>query len=382
MPDSFLKGHLPSWLTYAMTVTGLTGLTGVILLYMYQCKLIYPASYPEGSRQEVAVPSDFGMQYTEENLKTKDGINLKSYIILQSSTEQAKRSPTILYFHANAGNMGHRLPIAKVLYDRFNCNVVMLSYRGYGKSDGSPNEKGLKIDAQTMLDYVREHPILQHTPLVAYGQSIGGAVAIDLVSRNEDSFSGLMVENTFLSLPKLIPSVMPFLKHFTFLCHQQWPSEKSIQRIAKTPILFLAGAKDELVPPSHMVKLNELSESRAEKTWCVFPNGMHNDTCMQPGYFTAIREFLESQILKQSPQDQQQQRSATTTTTATTTPSPAPAASAANQEKKETTLDESYIDGQLVDENNDKSYQLVSGVVDDKGLSHSFQVEEVELEED
>lgn len=54
MPESFLKGHLPSWLTYAMTVTGLTGLTGVILLYMYQCKLIYPASYPEGSRQEVS----------------------------------------------------------------------------------------------------------------------------------------------------------------------------------------------------------------------------------------------------------------------------------------------------------------------------------------
>lgn len=47
------------------------------------------------------MPSDFGMQYTEENLKTKDGINLKSYIILQSNTEQAKRSPTILYFHVN-----------------------------------------------------------------------------------------------------------------------------------------------------------------------------------------------------------------------------------------------------------------------------------------
>lgn len=210
-----------------------------------------------------------------------------------------------------------------------------------------------------MLDFVREHPILQNTPLVAYGQSIGGAVAIDLVSRNEDSFSGLMVENTFLSLPKLIPSVMPFLRHFTFLCHQQWPSEKSIQRIVKTPILFLAGAKDELVPPSHMVKLNELSESRAEKSWVVFPNGTHNDTCMQPGYFTAIREFLESQILKQGPDE------------------------IPVQEKMEkSVLDESYIDGQLVDENNDKAYQLVSGVVDDEGLSHSFQVEEVELEED
>lgn len=54
-----------------------------------------------------------------------------------------------------------------------------------------------------MLDFVRGHYILKDTPLVAYGQSIGGAVAIDLVSRNEDSFSGLIVENTFLSLVKL-----------------------------------------------------------------------------------------------------------------------------------------------------------------------------------
>jgi hypothetical protein len=45
------------------------------------------------------------------------------------------------------------LPIAKVLYDRFKCNVVMLSYRGYGKSDGSPNEKGLKIDAQVGVSH-------------------------------------------------------------------------------------------------------------------------------------------------------------------------------------------------------------------------------------
>jgi fermentation-respiration switch protein FrsA (DUF1100 family) len=145
---------------------------------------------------------------------------------------------------------------------------------------------------------------------------------------------------------------MPFLKHFTFLCHQQWPSEKSIQRIVKTPILFLAGAKDELVPPSHMVKLQELSESRAEKTWVAFPQGMHNDTCMQPGYFTAIREYLEKHILKQE------------------------------EHKHKNTIDASYIDGQPVNEKNDESYQLVSGVADEEGMTHSFQVEEVELEEE
>jgi hypothetical protein len=145
---------------------------------------------------------------------------------------------------------------------------------------------------------------------------------------------------------------MPFLKHFTFLCHQQWPSEKSIRHIVKTPILFLAGAKDELVPPSHMIRLNELSDTRANKTWVGFPNGMHNDTCMQPGYFTAIREFLETFILKQE------------------------------KEEEQTVVDQPLIDGKPAKDQKDQSYQLVSGVTDEEGLTHSFQVEEVELEEE
>lgn len=53
---------------------------------------------------------------------------------------------------------------------------------------------------QTLLEYVRTHPLLKYTRLIAYGQSIGGAVAIDLVARNEDAFAGLIVENTFLSV--------------------------------------------------------------------------------------------------------------------------------------------------------------------------------------
>jgi hypothetical protein len=52
--DSFFKLNVPGWLNYAMTFTGITGLAGVVLLYMYQCKLIYPASFPEGSRQEAS----------------------------------------------------------------------------------------------------------------------------------------------------------------------------------------------------------------------------------------------------------------------------------------------------------------------------------------
>ena len=109
------KSSIPSWLNYCLTATGLTGLTGVILLYIYQCKLIYPASVPEGSREnvrkeraltrlsnlyeQVATPSDYGMEYTDITLKTRDNIKLKSYIILQSDEQTAKKAPTILYLH-------------------------------------------------------------------------------------------------------------------------------------------------------------------------------------------------------------------------------------------------------------------------------------------
>ncbi len=72
----------------------------------------------------------------------------------------------------------------------------MLSYRGYGLSTGQPSEAGIRIDAQTTLDYIKEHPILKSTILVAYGQSLGGAVAVDVTQRNPKHVHALILENT------------------------------------------------------------------------------------------------------------------------------------------------------------------------------------------
>jgi fermentation-respiration switch protein FrsA (DUF1100 family) len=111
-------------------------------------------------------------------------------------------------FHGNAGNIGYRLPIAKILESELRCNVLMLQYRGYGLSSGNPNEKGLMIDAQTGLDYIRQRHELRDTKIVVYGQSIGGAVAVGLAARNqrEGDISGIILENTFTSIKKLIPT--------------------------------------------------------------------------------------------------------------------------------------------------------------------------------
>lgn len=139
-------------------------------------------------------------------LPTPDGETLSAFLIKPENKSHA-RNVTIIMFHGNAGNIGHRLPIAKVLANDLYCNVLMLQYRGYGLSTGTPNEKGISIDSQTALDYVRQHEVLKKTRIVLYGQSLGGAVSIGLAARNQANggIAGIILENTFLSIQKMIP---------------------------------------------------------------------------------------------------------------------------------------------------------------------------------
>lgn len=110
-------------------------------------------------------------------------------------------------FHGNAGNIGHRVPIGIKLQQDNDCNVLMLEYRGYGASTGKPDEKGLMIDAQAGLQYIRDRLDMKDTRIVVYGQSLGGALAIQLVASNrgDKRIAGLILENTFTSIRKLIP---------------------------------------------------------------------------------------------------------------------------------------------------------------------------------
>lgn len=152
-------------------------------------------------------PSQFGITNAEDLLlPTPDGESLSAFLI-RPANQQHARNVTVLMFHGNAGNIGHRVPIAKILSDDIGCNVLMLQYRGYGLSTGTPNEKGLAIDALTGLDYIRQRADLKTTKIVIYGQSLGGAVGIGLAARShkEGDIAGIILENTFTSIRKLIP---------------------------------------------------------------------------------------------------------------------------------------------------------------------------------
>lgn len=193
----------------------------------------------------------------------------------------------------NAGNIGHTLPLVELLYKKMEYNVVTFSYRGYGLSTGKPSEKGIKIDAQTVLRHLADHPVIKSTKLILYGRSLGGAVAIYMAGLPQANgfVSGLILENTFLSIVKLIPAVIPFLKPFAFMCTQRWESEKIIDQIpSSVNLLILSGSKDELVPPSHPETLYNLSKAK-RKYIRKFPNGTHNDTVLQPNYWTYFNMF-------------------------------------------------------------------------------------------
>ncbi len=89
------------------------------LLYRYQRSLIYPSSFPSGSRTHVQTPDEYGLPFTEEKLKTPDGETIRLFVMLQdgsaerkagrqpasTGTDVARERPTILCLHANAGNM-------------------------------------------------------------------------------------------------------------------------------------------------------------------------------------------------------------------------------------------------------------------------------------
>ncbi|PHH72479.1 hypothetical protein CDD80_4503 [Ophiocordyceps camponoti-rufipedis] len=306
--SSFLEqatGLLSSAATYMrLPALASTGVAAALtsLLYFKQksvsldkrpVALIYPSHMPPNSRSELPRPSQFGIRDFEELvIPTDDGEKLSAFYI--RGPRHGKNSDiTVLMFHGNAGNIGHRLPIARMIIDFVGCNVFMLEYRGYGTSTGQPDESGLNIDAQTGLNYLRERAETRSHRLIVYGQSLGGAVGIRLVAKNQDQgdIAGLILENTFLSMRKLIPSVIPPAKYLTLLCHQVWPSETLLPTIKKVPVLFLSGLQDEIVPPDHMRQLYEICNAPGKK-WRPLPGGDHNSSVIEQGYFEAIAEFI------------------------------------------------------------------------------------------
>jgi hypothetical protein len=175
------------------------------------------------------------------------------------------------------------------LMTRVKCNVLLLEYRGYGLSQGYTSEEGLKIDAQTALDYLRARTDLSRD-VYLFGRSLGGAVAIDLAAHNPAHVTGLIIENTFTSIEALVGELMPLFGYFAFLLTHRWPSVKTIAAV-HVPTLVVSGSRDEMIPATHSQDLFDHCPA-PNKELKRFPDGRHMETWLCAGYFPTLAEFV------------------------------------------------------------------------------------------
>jgi pimeloyl-ACP methyl ester carboxylesterase len=220
-----------------------------------------------------------GMNYKEVRITTNDGIKLYGWFIIKDN-----KNPTIIYFHENAGNIGMRLPYCEFLYKSLNSNLLLVGYRGYGYSEGTPSEKGIMIDSEAIVDYVLyndKSEISQYIDkdnVYILGRSLGGAVAVHIIHKLNPRIKGLILENTFSSMGDMVDHLFPMITHLkSFLLKNNWPTKAKIDQIS-LPMMFISSSNDELVPSHHMEMLYSLATKAAFKQKYIVIGGTHNES--------------------------------------------------------------------------------------------------------
>jgi hypothetical protein len=274
------------------------------LLVAFQEKLVYVPVLPGLPKSYQITPARLRLVYEDVWLRSSDGVRLHAWFI---KLFPDCRGPTILFFQENAGNIAHRLEMVRIMLQQLHCNVFMLSYRGYGASDGSPSQHGITMDAQAALDHLFERTDIDTSRIVVFGRSLGGAVGAVVTRNNPDKVSALILENTFTSVLDMAGVLLPFLKWFiggtgskgpkvlNRFVRSPWSTIDVIGEV-KQPILFLSGLQDEMVPPFHMENLYAKAAARNNQcTFEQFPTGMHMDTWLAGGdqYWITIQQFLQ-----------------------------------------------------------------------------------------
>jgi len=251
----------------------------VVLLVGYEKKIIFhPDKFPEGYWNPVLL----GLKAQDISFQSVDGVNLHGWFV---PTPGARA--TLLWFHGNAGNLSQRLDNIKRLLP-LNLNIFIFDYRGYGKSEGEPDENGIYKDSQAAYNMVLELEGVSVNSLFLFGRSLGGICATETALNNPAR--GLILESTFTSASDMSRKIMPLIP-------LGWAIRSKLDAINKVtelklPKLFLHGDRDEVVPFDLGRKLYEGASD--PKSFYIIQGAGHNDTYIMGGrdYYNALDRFI------------------------------------------------------------------------------------------
>lgn len=217
------------------------------LLYFKQSSLVF---LPEMNRDFRASPADIGLPFTPLGLATTDGEILDGWFV-PAGTRQPMRG-LVIFFHGNAGSIAHRLDYLRMFHELGLATLIM-DYRGYGKSSGSPSEEGTYLDADAAWLHATQTLRLPADRIVVFGESLGGGVAAYLAAKNRPA--ALVLASTFSSVPDLGADLYPLLP-IRLLARIRYDSLARLPQIA-CPLLVIHSRNDDIIPFAHGRRLFE-----------------------------------------------------------------------------------------------------------------------------
>ena len=246
------------------------------ILYIFQSRLIYYPLY-----QWVTTPMAIDLNYDTVFFKTKDGVKLSGWFI----PAQEPRG-IVLFCHGNAGNISHRLDSIQV-FNRLGLSVFILDYRGYGKSEGKPTEKGTYLDAEAAIQYLVQERQVSPTEIIIFGRSLGGAIAAHLAKDYPPR--ALILESTFTSIPDMAKVIYPFLP-VSLLVRFHYTTREYVQKIT-CPLLIIHSPEDDMIP---FQQGRYLFEAAREPKEFLEISGSHNEGFIKSGedYEGGLRAFI------------------------------------------------------------------------------------------
>ena len=234
------------WYWYVLRVIGLAYVAILIFLYFAQTFLIFPG---KGTQGHAKITAWDGTELIE--LKTASGEKVAALFAHALTPDgkphlDAAKRPTMLYFYGNGMCLRDaRQQISQ--FQRLGTNVLVPEYVGYGMSTGTPSERGCYETADAAYAYLQTRTDIDQRKIFFSGWSLGGAIAIDLASRNKPA--GLAVFSTFTSMANEGNATYPFLPSFMIqlILKNRFESESKIGSV-KCPVLLGHSHGDRIIP--------------------------------------------------------------------------------------------------------------------------------------
>ncbi len=262
---------------YVLKVVVIVGGLYLLLVlagYLGQRRLLY---FPDPTR---VAPSQTGLKDVAERIiATSDGETL---IAWQGKARSGQ--PTLLYFHGNGGSVAGRATlIAK--YMMRGRGVMMMSYRGYGGSSGSPSERANVADARLAFDSLLADGV-RPQDIILYGESLGTGIAVQLAG--ERNVGGVILDSPYTSVVDRAAELYPFLP-VGLILSDRYETSRHIAKL-HAPLLIVHGEADEVIPVAMGRKLFALANEPKEIV--TLPGAGHNDHDLY-GSFEAINGWID-----------------------------------------------------------------------------------------